>query len=171
MFVARQALDGSRRYRLAVGMLLFLIMLVLSVGLTSGALGRGVEPLARCALGAAAVSVYAVGWWCARYWYAAFCEGRREEPVAEPHPWPWLLPVTVLSVTFLVSGVRQLGRGESGGWFSLGFGGFLAILAALGVAAAVSLRVGARQDARRAASRTAAAAEPSRPRRNWGPVG
>ncbi|MCX4665220.1 hypothetical protein OG453_00780 [Streptomyces sp. NBC_01381] len=112
--------------------MLFVFMLAMGVGLTAAAVNSAIGGLARVGLGAGAVSAFVVAWWCARYWYAAFSPGRRAEPAPEPNPWPWVLPWAVLVVALLVTGVRQLGRGEDEGWFTLGFGGSLVMPAIVG---------------------------------------
>ncbi|MGW7275475.1 hypothetical protein ACWGH5_33750 [Streptomyces sp. NPDC054864] len=136
----------------------------------NGAVGE----LARAGLVAGAVSMFAVAWWCARYWYAAFCQGRRAEPVPDPNPWPWVLPWTVAVAALFVTGVRQLVSGDHAGWFSLGVGTFMTMPVIVGGVAALWGAV--RASRRRTQGRTGAAtspqrAEPVRPRRDWGPIG
>lgn len=173
MYISHRALDGSRRHRLAVGTMLFLVTLILGVGLTFGVFDDGIGWLMRVGLGAMAVSVWTVVWWCARYWYAAYSEGRREEPVPEPGFWPWLLPWAVLVTCFAVTGIRALYAGDSQGWFSIGVAGVFAMPA---IGALVGLLYGLMSDARSGRRRTAAPArgaaeEAERPRRDWGPIG
>ncbi|MFH8291311.1 hypothetical protein [Streptomyces sp. NPDC018059] len=123
----RNETDGPRWHRLAVGAMLFLAMGGVGVGLLVATFGDGASPLARTGLGAGAVSTLAVAWWCARYWYAAFSEGRRAEPVPEPNACPWALPWTVGTASLLATGVRQVRAGDSAGWFTLGFGGLIGL--------------------------------------------
>ncbi|WPO72130.1 hypothetical protein [Streptomyces sp. KN37] len=171
--ISPRALDGPRWHRLAVGAMLFLAMGGVGVGLLVATFGAGASPLARTGLGAGAVSMLAVAWWCARYWYAASSEGRRAEPVPEPDAWPWALPWTVGTVSLLATGVRQVRAGDSAGWFTLGFGGLIGLpltvlfLLMLYFTARGSLRTGSRP--RGGAPR--ASAEAPRPRRDWGPIG
>ncbi|MGW6062815.1 hypothetical protein [Streptomyces sp. NPDC055189] len=174
MFLSHRALDGSRRHRLAVGTLLFLVMLLLAAGMTAEAVGGRFGALARVGFAVGALSLYAVAWWCARYWYAAFSQGRRAEPVPEPNPWPWALPYVFLLVVMTVTGVRQLIGGEDGGWFSLGFAALLGmpffVVGAMGLWALVrSPRRGRTRGGRTAPA--PAPDEPPRPRRDWGPIG
>lgn len=166
MNTSPRATEGGRGHRLALGTMLFLIMLMLGVGMTATALNSQVGVLMRVGMGAGAVSTYKVAWWCARYWYAAFCQGRRAEPVPEPNPWPWALPYVVLFVSFAVTGVRQLTGGNDGGWFALGFAAMLCLPVIIAVAAGP--RTLARAPRRGA---PAAPVEPPRPRRDWGSIG
>lgn len=166
MHISPRATEGGRGHRLALGTMLFLIMLMLGVGMTATALNSEVGVLMRVGMGAGAVSTYTAAWWCARYWYAAFCQGRRAEPVPEPNPWPWALPYVVLFVSFVVTGVRQLTGGNNGGWFALGFAAMLCLPVIIAVAA------GPRTLARAPRRGTPTApVEPPRPRRDWGPIG
>lgn len=180
MFISHRALDGSRRHRLAVGTMLFVIMLMLGTGMTAEAVNSEVGALARVGFAAGALSVYAVAWWCIRYWYAAFSQGRRAEPVPEPNPWPWGLPYGVLFVVLIVTGVRQLIRGQDGAWFSLGFGALVGLPVIVGGVAGLWTLVSSRGRGgsrgqgrgRTGGGRAATApAEPPRPRRDWGPIG
>ncbi|MFD9443151.1 hypothetical protein ACFWBR_34490 [Streptomyces sp. NPDC060006] len=169
MFIPSSALDGSRRHRLAVGVMLCVLMVVLGVGLTGAALqavGGGVLPV--LGFGAAAVSAYPLVWWSARYWYAAFCEGRRPEPVPQPAPWPWLPPPLVIGVAAAVTGIRALSSGDSSGWFSLGLGALFGLPALVGLFVLVLIRLSAKEALDDSASPPA---EPARPRRDWGSVG
>ncbi|MFJ2773628.1 hypothetical protein [Streptomyces sp. NPDC087300] len=178
MYISPGSLSGSRRHRLVAGTMLCLFMCLAGAILTATAFGDGLSGLARLGLGAGAVSVLAVAWWCARYWYAAFREGRGGPPVPGPNPWPWLLPWAVLFVAVLVSGVRALDRGESDGWFFLGFAGLIGLPALAGLVAGLVGLVRGRgrghgADGRGAGGQGAAVApdEPEGPRRAWGPVG
>ncbi|MGW7068532.1 hypothetical protein ACWGII_10620 [Streptomyces sp. NPDC054855] len=166
MYISPRATEGGRGHRLALGTMLFLIMLMLGVGMTATALNSEVGVLMRVGMGVGAVSTYTVAWWCARYWYAAFCQGRRAEPVPEPNPWPWALPYVVLFVSFVVTGVRQLSGGNDGGWFALGFAAMLCLPVIIAVA--TGPRILARAPRR---GTPPAPAEPPRPRRDWGPIG
>ncbi|MDT9700816.1 hypothetical protein [Streptomyces sp. P17] len=145
--------------------MLFLIWLLLGVVMTSMAVGlRGVDVLGKVGLAAGAVSSYLLVWWSGRYWYAAFCDGRRGEAVEEPDPWPWCLPGVLIGVTLAVAGVRALNQGDGSGWFSLGFAGLLGLPSLLGLVVGVGMR-------RVAQVPVAPPAEPPRPRRDWGPIG
>lgn len=169
MHISPRALEGSRRHRLVVGTMLFLVTLLIALALTVTAFGDRVGPWMRAGLGAGALAMYSVAWWCARYWYAAFCEGRREEAVAELNPWPWMLPWGVLVVALAVTGVRELGRGDSGGWIVLGIAGVFASPALAGLIGGL---VGLVRSPRRRGSAVAPPPpEPQRPHRNWGPIG
>lgn len=93
MYIPSNALSGSRRSRIAAGVMLCMIMLMLGVALTFATFhGTGGDVLAIFGFGAAAVSAYLLAWWSARFSYAAFSEGRRPELVPEPHSWPWVPP-------------------------------------------------------------------------------
>jgi hypothetical protein len=152
---------------MAVGVMLLIIWLILGVGLTGEAVGgRGFGWLGRLGFGAAAGCSWLLLWWSGRFWYAAFCEGRRDEPVGEPSPWPWGLPLVVIGIAGVVTGVRQLGRGDSSGWFSLGFGLAFGLL---GFLLLVLLMWAERVT--RSVPTPVQTAEPPRPQRNWGPVG
>ncbi|MGP3922308.1 hypothetical protein [Streptomyces sp. 8N616] len=169
MYISPRALDGSRRHRLAVGTMLFLFTLGVGAVLTAvGVRGTGGDLLASAGLGAGAVSGYLLAWWSARYWYAAFCEGRRPEPVPQPDAWPWLLPPMVVAVAAAVTGVRALNRGDSGGWFSIGFAALFGLPAVMGLALVLSTRLPGRGEDSAASVQ---ATEPPRPRRDWGPIG
>ncbi|MEV0323622.1 hypothetical protein ACIBKX_13530 [Streptomyces sp. NPDC050658] len=174
MYISPRALEGGRRHRLVVGTMLFLVMAMVGVGLAASAVNGGVGALARFGLAAGAVSMFAVAWWCARYWYAAFCEGRRAEPVPDPNPWPWMLPWTVAVVALFVTGARQLMGGDDAGWFSLGFGAFMTTPLIVGGVAGLWGLVSANQrrgQGQGAGSANPVPAEPPRPRRDWGPIG
>ncbi|MFK4067616.1 hypothetical protein [Streptomyces sp. NPDC029674] len=173
MYISPRALEGGRRHRLAVGTMLFLLTLCIGTALTFATFGDGVGRLMRVGLGAGAVSVWTVAWWCVRYWYAAYCEGRREEPVPEPGFWPWLLPWAVVVTSFAVTGIRDLYAGDSQGWFSIGVAGLFGMPA---IGALTGVLYGLVSDARAGRQRTAAPArgttgEVERPRRDWGPIG
>lgn len=172
MYISPRALEGGRRHRMVVGGMLFGFVLFFAVVLTVVAVrGAGGSVLVSVGFGAVAVSLYPLAWWCARFWYAAFSEGRSAEPVAEPGSWPWLLPPLVIGVALGVTGVRALIRGESEGWFALGmavlFGGPSAALVVVGLWSWVS----SRRVAGDGSAVSAPAAEPTRPRRDWGPIG
>lgn len=168
MYLPSSVLDGSRRQRLAVGAMLFVLMVALGVGLTLTALqAAGGDVLPAIGVAAAAVSAYPLVWWSARYWYAAFSEGRHTEPVSQPPSWPWLPPPLVIGVAAVVTGVRALGRGDSGGWFSLGLGALFGLPALVGLAVLLLVRYSERA----ARTPTSPTTEPPRPRRDWGPVG
>ncbi|MFC8129029.1 hypothetical protein [Streptomyces sp. NPDC057302] len=171
MYISPSALDGSRRHRMAVGGMLFVGLLGAGVGMAVPAVSGDMGGLARLGLGAAGVSLLAVAWWAARYWYAAFLSGRREEAVPEPNPWPWMLPWTVLTAVALVGGVRLLAQGDSGGWFALGFGAFMAVLWGLAVVSGVLMLLERRRTRAGAPGGSAASAAPPRPRRGWGSIG
>ncbi|MFD4987976.1 hypothetical protein [Streptomyces sp. NPDC058374] len=172
MYISPRVLDGSRWRRLTVGTVLCLFMGFFGAVLTVVAIRERLDVLARVGVVAGAGSAFAVAWWCARYWYAAYCEGRRGEPVPEPSPWPWLLPWVVVVVALAVSGVRDLSDGDSQGWFAVGLAGLLGLPALGGL---VALLYGRARDGvrgrRRAARVPELPAEPPRPRRDWGPVG
>ncbi|WP_435283734.1 hypothetical protein [Streptomyces koelreuteriae] len=173
VFISPRALQGSRRHRLAVGIVLLIPWLVFGVVLTGLAVvGQGLEWAARVGSGAGAVSSWLLVWWCARYWYAAFSEGRRDEPVAEPDPWPWLPPPLLLAVAMGFVGVRQVVRGDGSGWFGVGlavvFGGPAVVMVVGLVTSWVSDR--RRRNAPPPAE-PAVPVEPPRPRRDWGAIG
>ncbi|MFE0175270.1 hypothetical protein ACFWZ2_23415 [Streptomyces sp. NPDC059002] len=170
MYISPRALDGSRRHRLVVGTMLFLGTGGIGTGLLIAMFAAGTGMPARTGLGAGAVAFLTVAWWCARYWYAAFCTGRREPPVPEPNPWPWTLPWAVATVALLVTGVRQVAAGESSGWFALGFGGLLGLpITVLSLLTLYFTATESRRTERATARRPAP--EPPRPRRDWGPIG
>ncbi|MGA5291509.1 hypothetical protein [Streptomyces pseudogriseolus] len=169
VFISHRALQGSRGHRLAVGVMLFLFWVFLAVGLTAAAVASRVGWQARLGLGAGAVSVYLLVWWSVRFWWSAFCQGRREEAVAEPDTWPWLLPPVISGVVLVVSGVGMLSRGDGSGWFGLGFGLVIGGPSLVGVV----LQVGEWFSGRSGRDPIAPAqpVEPPRPRRDWGPIG
>ncbi|MFC7012815.1 hypothetical protein ACFQMH_14040 [Streptomyces viridiviolaceus] len=135
------------------------------MSLTCAAIGlRGVDLLGKVGLAAGAVSSCLLVWWSARFWYAAFCEGRRDTPVEEPDAWPWCLPGVLIGVALVVTGVRALARGDSSGWFSLGFALVFGVPSALGLLVGVGMR-------RVAQAPVPQPVEPPRPRRDWGPIG
>jgi hypothetical protein len=149
--------------------MLFLFWVFMAVALTAAtATGRFGWP-ARLGFGAGAVSVYLLVWWSARFWWSAFCQGRREEAVAEPDAWPWLFPPVIGGVALAVSGVGMSSRGDGSGWFGLGFalvfGGPSLTVMVLQVGEWFSGR------SRRNLAVPAQPAEPPRPRRDWGPIG
>ncbi|MEU6084283.1 hypothetical protein [Streptomyces sp. NPDC047108] len=166
MYIPARALDGGRRHRLAVGTMLFLLMLFAGTVMTAVAVSGFDGPLAKAGIGAAAVSAYLLAWWSARYWYAAWTTGRRPEPAPEPGYWPWVLPPLVISTAAAVSGVRALARGDSSGWFTIGLA---TVFGLMGVAGSVLTAWTALTDRRSAAP--APAPEPPRPRRDWGSIG
>lgn len=108
-------------------------------------------------------------WWSARYWYAAFSKGRRPEPVRQPNPWPWGLPLALMGAAALVAGIRQLGSGDSSGWFSIGLGLVFGLPSVLILVVLVWTSVSER--AKRTVTTPAESAEQLRPRRDWGSVG
>ncbi|MGW6026455.1 hypothetical protein [Streptomyces sp. NPDC055099] len=173
MYISPHGLEGSRRHRMAVGTLLFLLMLVLGAGMTGEVVRDGAGTLWRVTFAVGALSVFTVAWWCVRYWYAAFTQGRRAEPAPQPNFWPWALPYGFLLVVMIVNGVRMLARGDSGGWFMLGFATLLGM--PVFVAGATGLWSVLRSPRRGAPGRsgrpTPTPPEPPRPRRDWGPVG
>jgi hypothetical protein len=172
MYIPRNALDGSRRSRLAKGVMLCIIMLMLGVGLTVTTFqGTGGDVPAMVGFAAAAVSAYLLAWWSARYWYAAFSEGRRPEPVPEPNSWPWLPPPLIIGVALVVSGVRDVSRGDTNGWFGVGFGVLFGGLGLLGLVVLVLMGRVSRSEARGTSALAAQTTEPPRPRRDWGPIG
>ncbi|MER5222139.1 hypothetical protein [Streptomyces flaveus] len=172
MYIPSNALSGSRRSRLASGVMLCIIMLMLGVGLTFTAFqGTGGDVPAIVGFGAAAVSAYLLAWWSARFWYAAFSEGRRPEPVPEPNSWPWVPPPLIIGVALVVSGVRDLSRGDSSGWFGVGFGVLFGVLGLLGLVVLLPLGRASRNGADGASAASAQTTEPPRPRRDWGPIG
>lgn len=128
---------------------------------------NGGDLLASAGFGAAAVSAYLLAWWSARYWYAAFCEGRRPEPVPEPGSWPGVPPPMLLATVMAVTGVRALSRGGSSGWFSIGFAALLGLPGVMGPAFLLLTFFPRRGNASVA---SAQATKPPRPRRNWGPI-
>lgn len=152
--------------------MLCIIMLMLGAGLTFTTFqGTGGDVAAIVGFGAAAVSAYLLAWWSARYWYAAFSEGRRPEPVPEPDSWPWVPPPLIIGVALIVSGVRDLSRGDTSGWFGVGFGVLFAVSGLLGLVALVLMGRVTRNGAGDASAVSAQTAEPLRPRRDWGPIG
>ncbi|NGO45761.1 hypothetical protein [Streptomyces ureilyticus] len=172
MYIPSNALNGSRRSRLAIGVMLCIVMLMLGMGLTATTLqGAGGDVPAVVGFGAAAVSAYLLAWWSARFWYAAFSEGRRPEPVPQPDPWPWVPPPLIIGVAFVVSGLRELSRGDSSGWFGVGFGVLFGVSGLLGLVALVLMARVSRNGARDASALAVQTTEPPRPRRDWGPLG
>lgn len=147
----------------------FLCWLLLAVGLTAAGVADRVGWPARLGFGAGAGSAYLLVWWSVRFWWAAFCQGRREETVAEPGAWPWLFPPVVGGVVLAVSGVGALSRGDGSGWFGVGFALLLAgpclTMMVLQTWEWVSGRSG------RDTVVPVQPVEPPRPRRDWGPVG
>ncbi|KOV59959.1 hypothetical protein ADL00_25465 [Streptomyces sp. AS58] len=90
-----------------MGTLLFCFWVSAGATLTAVSLSDSVPGWwAKAGFGAGAVSSFLLGWWSGRFWYAAFSERRRAEPVAEPDSWPWLLPPVVIGVALAVTGVR-----------------------------------------------------------------
>jgi hypothetical protein len=76
VYIPSSALNGSRRHRLGVGAVLFVFMLIAGVALTVTAFQSiGGDVLVVVGFAAGAVSAYLLAWWCARYWYVAFCQG------------------------------------------------------------------------------------------------
>ncbi|WP_328873126.1 hypothetical protein OHT76_25165 [Streptomyces sp. NBC_00287] len=166
VYVSPRALQGSRGNRLAVGVMLFLIWLLLGVVMTCMAVGlRGVDVLGRVGFAAGAVSSYLLVWWSGRFWYAAYCEGRRDGAVEEPDFWPWCLLGVVIGVVLAVAGVRALNQGDGSGWFSLGFAGLFGLPSLLGLVVEVGVRRVAQAPVPQAVE------PPPRPRRDWGPIG
>ncbi len=151
--------------------MLFVFMMLVGAVLTAIAFqSTGGDALAVVGVGAAAVSAYLLAWWSARYWYSAFCEGRRPEPVPEPNPWPWVPPPLIVAVAAAVSGVRALSRGDSSGWFSIGLAVVFGLPGLMGLVVAVLL-VFSRSGTDDASAASARTTEPPRPRRDWGPIG
>lgn len=149
--------------------MLFLFWVFVAVGLTAAAAtGRSGWP-AQLGFGAGAVSVYPLVWWSARFWWSAFCQGRREEAVAEPDSWPWLFPPVIGGVALAVSGVGMLSRGDGSGWFGLGFALVFAGPALMVMVLQVREWLSGRS--RRGPVVPARPVEPPRPRRDWGPIG
>jgi hypothetical protein len=172
VYIPSNALSGSRRSRLAAGVMLFIVMLMLSASLTLATFqGTGGNVLAIVGFGAAAVSAYLLVWWSARFWYAAFSEGRRPEPLPEPSSWPWVPPPLISGVALVVSGVRDLSHGESRGWFGVGFGVVFGGVGLLGLLLVVQLSRLSRSGAGGPSAASAQTTEPPRPRRDWGPIG
>ncbi|MEV5931203.1 hypothetical protein AB0L56_00165 [Streptomyces sp. NPDC052079] len=169
VFISHRALQGSRGHRLAAGVMLFLFWVFMAAGLTATAAVGRFGWLPRLGFGAGAVSAYLLVWWSARFWWSAFCQGRREEAVAGPDTWPWLFPPVLIGVTLTVSGVGALGRGDGSGWFSLGF----ALVISAPSLMVMALQVGEWFSGRSRRDPVAPAqpVEPPRPRRDWGPVG
>jgi hypothetical protein len=79
--------EGAAAFALAA--VFAVVLTVVAVG------GAGGGVLASVGFGAAAVSLHALAWWCARFWYAAFCKGRRTEPVPEPDSYGGLIAALV----------------------------------------------------------------------------
>ncbi|WP_196942948.1 hypothetical protein [Streptomyces sclerotialus] len=113
MFLRSSALSGNRRHRLVMGSLLTPFMALMGVALSATAVSMYKQPGPLIGFGSAALSAYAVAWWGARYWYAAFQEGRTSQPVPEPHPWPWLLPPIVLGGAFAATGIGAVQDGKT----------------------------------------------------------
>lgn len=156
---------------MTAGVMLLLFWLVVSVGLSAMTVGgRDLSGLVRAAFGVGAVSSYPMVWWCCRFWYVAFSERRRAEPVEEPGAWPWMPPMVVLSVALGVGSVRELARGNSGGWFGIGLGLVLGVPSVMLLVFEVRELVSGRAT-RNAPEPAVRPAEPPRPQRNWGPTG
>ncbi|MER7486205.1 hypothetical protein ABTY20_09955 [Streptomyces sp. NPDC126497] len=169
VLISHRALQGSRGHRLAVGVMLFLFWAFMAVGLTAAAITSRVGWSARLGLGAGALSAYLLVWWSARFWWSAFCQGRREEAVAEPDAWPWLFPPVIGGVALAVSGVGMLSRGDGSGWFGVG----LALVLAGPSLMMMILQVGEwfSGRSRRTPVVPTRPVEPPRPRRDWGSIG
>ncbi|MFH8574307.1 hypothetical protein [Streptomyces sp. NPDC017993] len=174
VFIPSNALNGSRRHRLAVGSILTLFMVLLAVALTAAAVSTTERAWPLIGFASAAFSLYAVAWWCARYWYAAFREGRSAPPVAQPHPWPWLLPLLVIDVAFAVTGIGAVQDGKTAAAvFSLVLAAVILLPAAIFLMVelhTVRERCSRTQGAS-AAGQNAPEHEPQRPHRDWGSIG
>ncbi|MFI1421029.1 hypothetical protein ACH4VX_24240 [Streptomyces sp. NPDC020731] len=169
VFISHRALQGSRGHRLAAGVMLFLFWVFLAFGLTAAAVTSRVGWPARLGFVAGAVSAYLLVWWSARFWWSAFCQGRREEAVVEPDAWPWLFPPVIGGVALAVSGAGALSRGDGSGWFGLGFA---LVLAGPSLAMMVlEVREWVSERSSRDQVVPTQPVEPPRPRRDWGPVG
>jgi hypothetical protein len=168
VYIPNNALGGSRGQRMAVGVILLLAWLVFGVACSAMTVGgRDLPWPARLGFAAEAVSSFLLVWWCCRFWYAAFSEGRRAEPVAEPHSWPWLTPMPPIGIGVGVHGVQELTRGHGSGWIMVGMAVLFLAPSGLLLATTVHERVRPAPPA----PAPVRPAEPPRPRRDWGPVG
>ncbi|MDI3407032.1 hypothetical protein [Streptomyces cavernicola] len=171
MFVPSRALNGNRRHRLVTGVLLTLLTLVIAVGLTATAVSVAADTWSLIGFGSAALSVYTVVWWSVRYTYAAFSEGRPSRTVAEPHPWPWLLPMLVICVAFTVLGVGSVQAGKTpAAVFSFVLAALMLLPGAIVVVTLINRRERQAREEEAAARARAAAQEARQPFRAWGSI-
>ncbi|WP_181138521.1 hypothetical protein [Streptomyces sp. Ru73] len=171
MFLPSRALSGSRRHRLAVGSILTPFLTLVGVALSATAISVSGQPGPLLGFGSAAFSAYAVAWWSARYWYAAFQEGRSARPVPEPHPWPWALPPVVLSVVFAVTGIGAVQDGKTAAAvFSLVFATVLLLPVVIFLAVMLTLRGQRSGPPATGAGQAASPQAPQRPYRAWGTI-
>ncbi|MFI8536679.1 hypothetical protein ACIGMX_41400 [Streptomyces aquilus] len=162
---------------MAVGVMLLAFWLILCVALSAMTFGtRDLSGLGRAGFGLCALASYPMVWWCCRFWYAAFSEGRREAPAAEPGAWPWTLPMLAVCVVLGFTSARDLVRGNSGAWFGVG------LVVVMGGLSGMFLLMEVREwfSARRARRNppvpsplppSARSVESPRPQRNWGSIG
>ncbi|MGP3991466.1 hypothetical protein [Streptomyces sp. 3N207] len=167
MFMPSNALSGSRRHRLVMGSILTPFLTLAGVALSATAVSMSERPWPLIGFGSAALSAYAVAWWCARYWYAAFREGRSSQPVPEPHSWPWGLPPVVVGGAFAATGIGAVQDGKTA---AAAISLVLAAVLLSPVAVLLVVGVYARRERLSRPSTPTSGPVPHRPYRAWGSI-
>lgn len=164
---------------MAVGVMLLLFWTFLCAALSVATFGtHDLSGLGRTGFGLGALASCPMVWWCCRFWYAAFSEGRREAPVAGPGMWPWTVAVLATCLVLGFASARELVRGNNGAWFGVGLvvvmGGLSGMFLVTEVGEWFSERRARRNppvSPARSPVPSARPTEPPRPRRNWGSIG